>query len=192
VRQLCSNLDVLRTVYEAFADFVEGVQVLKLATSGTGAGGLYKLLELYDITPTYLSKVEAKVLFTLTLHAQVGPWLYCCAGLCSEVQGGTVVLTTEASETALPCRPPSLCCAVPCYPSLFMQSLAHYINPVHILTRCTAQPAVPGGGGWRRHGPGLSLFPQVPGDDRLPRAQQDEQLQQPLQHHRGRSAFGVC
>jgi hypothetical protein len=74
VRQLCSNLDVLRTVYEAFADFVEGVQVLKLATSGTGAGGggLYKLLELYDITPTYLSKVEAKVLFTLTLHAQVG------------------------------------------------------------------------------------------------------------------------
>jgi hypothetical protein len=72
VRQLCSNLDVLRTVYEAFADFVEGVQVLKLATSGTGAGGLYKLLELYDVTPTYLSKVEAKVLFTLTLHAQVG------------------------------------------------------------------------------------------------------------------------
>jgi hypothetical protein len=88
VRQLCSNLDVLRTVYEAFADFVEGVQVLKLATSGTGAGGLYKLLELYDITPTYLSKVEAKVLFTLTLHAQVGRcdgcartrWSMCSAG----------------------------------------------------------------------------------------------------------------
>lgn len=76
VRQLCSNLDVLRQVYETFADFVEGVQVLKLATSGTerglgGTGGLYRLLELYDVTPTYLSKVEAKVLFTLTLHAQV-------------------------------------------------------------------------------------------------------------------------
>ena len=72
VRQLCSNLDVLRTVFDTFADFVEGVQVIKLATSGNqGGGGLYKLLELYDITPTYLSKVEAKVLFTLTLHAQV-------------------------------------------------------------------------------------------------------------------------
>jgi hypothetical protein len=27
VRQLCSNLDVLRQAYETFADFVEGVQV---------------------------------------------------------------------------------------------------------------------------------------------------------------------
>lgn len=70
VRLLCSNLDVLRQVYETFADFVEGVQVLKLATSSNQQGGLYRLLELYDVTPTYLSKVEAKVLFTLTLHAQ--------------------------------------------------------------------------------------------------------------------------
>ena len=71
IKLLCSNLDVLRQVYETFADFVEGVQVLKLATSANQQGGLYRLLELYDVTPTYLSKVEAKVLFTLTLHAQV-------------------------------------------------------------------------------------------------------------------------
>jgi hypothetical protein len=71
IRLLCSHLEALRAVYETFADFVEGVQVIKLATSGSQQGGLYRLLELYDITPTYLSKVEAKVLFTLTLHAQV-------------------------------------------------------------------------------------------------------------------------
>jgi hypothetical protein len=45
--------------------------VIKLATSGSLQGGLYKMLELYDGTPTYLSKVEVKVLFSLTLHAQV-------------------------------------------------------------------------------------------------------------------------
>lgn len=74
VKLLCSHLDVLRQVFDAFSDFVEGVQVIKLATSANQQGGLYRLLELYDVTPTYLSKVEAKVLFTLTLHAQVrGP-----------------------------------------------------------------------------------------------------------------------
>lgn len=71
VKLLCSHLDVLRQVYDTFSDQVEGVQVIKLATSASQQGGLYKLLELYDVTPTYLSKVEAKVLFTLTLHAQV-------------------------------------------------------------------------------------------------------------------------
>ena len=71
VKLLCSNLDVLRQLFDLFSDTLEGVQVLKLATSHSQHGGLYKLLELYDVTPTYLSKVEAKVLFTLTLHAQV-------------------------------------------------------------------------------------------------------------------------
>ncbi len=76
IRLVCSSLEVLRQVFDAFADFVEGVQVIKLATSGNQQGGLYRLLELYGVLPTYLSKVEAKVLFTLTLHAQVRSFPY--------------------------------------------------------------------------------------------------------------------
>ncbi|KAJ1434298.1 hypothetical protein B484DRAFT_292878 [Ochromonadaceae sp. CCMP2298] len=33
-------------------------------------GGAYRLLEMYDVLPVTLSKVEAKVLFALSLHAQ--------------------------------------------------------------------------------------------------------------------------
>lgn len=79
------HVDVLKQLFDLFSGVVEGVQVIKLSTTNNTnfnnsttsnnnthsvTGGLYRLLECYDIIPTYLSKVEAKVLFTLTSHAQ--------------------------------------------------------------------------------------------------------------------------
>ena len=79
------HLNMLQLVFDLFAGPVEAVgaaaqpnqlQVIKLSStsndrySSSTAGGVLRLLELYDVLPTYLSKVEAKVLFALTAHAQ--------------------------------------------------------------------------------------------------------------------------
>lgn len=90
LKLLCSQLDVLQQLFALFATKVEGVSVIKLVTSTSvngaqqhqqqhnkqaqghlgGAGGVYRMLELYDVLPTHLSRVEVKVLFGLALHAQ--------------------------------------------------------------------------------------------------------------------------
>jgi hypothetical protein len=75
MRQLCTNLEALKQAFDLFADVVEGVQIVKLGASGS-ALGVHKLLEQFDVAPTYVSKVETKVLFSLILHAQVS--LICC------------------------------------------------------------------------------------------------------------------
>ena len=88
------HLNMLQLVFDLFAGPVEAavgagaaaavgaaaqpnqLQVIKLSStsndrySSSTAGGVLRLLELYDVLPTYLSKVEAKVLFALTAHAQ--------------------------------------------------------------------------------------------------------------------------
>lgn len=66
---LTQNLDMLYQVFQVFCESIEGVAVVKLTNSRNG--GLYRLLELYDVLPTCVSKMEAKVLFSLILNAQV-------------------------------------------------------------------------------------------------------------------------
>lgn len=63
-------METLSQLFSLFADRVEGVQVVKLITT-KGHGGLYRLLELYEIVPSFLSKTEAKVLYNRILLAQV-------------------------------------------------------------------------------------------------------------------------
>jgi len=72
------HINVLQLVFDLFAGPVEGakLQIIKLSSTSNDrynsstAGGVLRLLELYDVLPIYLSKVEAKVLFSLTAHAQ--------------------------------------------------------------------------------------------------------------------------
>ena len=80
------HLNMLQLVFDMFAGPVEvamaaaqplqQLQVIKLNSTNNDrfksstAGGVLRLLELYDVLPTYLSKVEAKVLFSLAVHAQ--------------------------------------------------------------------------------------------------------------------------
>lgn len=52
-----------------FADTVEGVSVVKLTTSA--ANGVLRILEFYEVVPSFLTKIEVKVLFSLVAHAQV-------------------------------------------------------------------------------------------------------------------------
>ena len=47
---------------------------MKLITT-KGHGGIYRLLELYEIMPNYLSKAETKILFNRILLSQVSPAL---------------------------------------------------------------------------------------------------------------------
>lgn len=57
-------------MFNLFADRIEGVSVIKIMTT-QGHGGLFRLLELYEIIPHYLSRIEVKTLFTLLTNAQV-------------------------------------------------------------------------------------------------------------------------
>lgn len=84
LKLLSTHLNMLQLVFDLFAGPVEGqqqqqqhLQVIKWSStsndrfsSSTSNGGVLRLLELYDVLPTYLSQVEAKVLFSLTTHAQ--------------------------------------------------------------------------------------------------------------------------
>lgn len=87
LKLLSMHLNMLQLVFDLFAGPVEGataaaqplqqqLQVIKLSSTNNDhyksstAGGVLRLLELYDVLPTYLSKVEAKVLFFLAAHAQ--------------------------------------------------------------------------------------------------------------------------
>jgi len=86
LKLLSMHLNMLQLVFDLFAGPVEGamaaaqplqqLQVIKLNSTNNDrfksstAGGVFRLLELYDVLPTYLSKVEAKVLFSLAVHAQ--------------------------------------------------------------------------------------------------------------------------
>ena len=86
LKLLSMHLNMLQLVFDLFAGPVEGamaaaqplqqLQVIKLNSTNNDrfksstAGGVLRLLELYDVLPTYLSKVEAKVLFSLAAHAQ--------------------------------------------------------------------------------------------------------------------------
>lgn len=68
LQMITENLDVLQQLFDSFCDRVEGVNVLKLTTSYRG--GAYRMLELYDIIPTNVSRLETKALFSLITHAQ--------------------------------------------------------------------------------------------------------------------------
>jgi len=86
LKLLSMHLNMLQLVFDMFAGPVEvamaaaqplqQLQVIKLNSTNNDrfksstAGGVLRLLELYDVLPTYLSKVEAKVLFSLAVHAQ--------------------------------------------------------------------------------------------------------------------------
>ena len=86
LKLLSMHLNMLQLVFDMFAGPVEvamaaaqplqQLQVIKLNSTNNDrfksstAGGVLRLLELYDVLPTYLSKVEAKVLFSLAAHAQ--------------------------------------------------------------------------------------------------------------------------
>ena len=84
LKLLCSQFEALQQLFSLFSSEVEGVSVIKLVTSSSaslklqqspnrlgGSGGVYRMLELFDVLPTYLSRVEAKVLFGLALYSQV-------------------------------------------------------------------------------------------------------------------------
>ena len=68
IDMLLSNWAMLHKLFESFSTNVEGLSVVKLTTSTNR--GIYKMCELYDVIPTYLTRVEAKILFSLVLHAQ--------------------------------------------------------------------------------------------------------------------------
>jgi len=86
LKLLSMHLNMLQLVFDMFAGPVEvamaaaqplqQLQVIKLNSTNNDrfksstSGGVLRLLELYDVLPTYLSKVEAKVLFSLAVHAQ--------------------------------------------------------------------------------------------------------------------------
>lgn len=65
---LTANLPALRQLFYAFAQRIEGENVIKLSTSSNG--GVYKLCELYELVPTYVSRIEAKIMFSLLVQAQ--------------------------------------------------------------------------------------------------------------------------
>jgi len=69
IEKLLQHVDTLTQLFSLFADRVEGVSVIKLITS-KGHGGIYRLLELYEIIPNFLSKAETKVLYNRILLAQ--------------------------------------------------------------------------------------------------------------------------
>lgn len=76
VTMLCNAVDILSQVFDVFADPVEGLSLLKLTTSANG--GLYRLMELYDVVPGYLMRSEVKTIFTLIAQSQVRP----CHAVC--------------------------------------------------------------------------------------------------------------
>jgi hypothetical protein len=60
---------VLNQLFSLFSDRVEGVSVIKLINQSYG--GLLRILELYEIIPTFCTRAEVKNLFTMTTIAQV-------------------------------------------------------------------------------------------------------------------------
>lgn len=66
---LANHIDTLKAVFDSFSDVVENIQIVKLTTSTNN--GVFRMLEGFEVIPTYLSKVEVKVLFSLIVHAQV-------------------------------------------------------------------------------------------------------------------------
>lgn len=71
VEKLCEYAEILNQVFSVFADRMEGVNIIKLSSTNKGGhGGAFRLLELYEITPTFMSRLEAKAMFSLAAHAQ--------------------------------------------------------------------------------------------------------------------------
>lgn len=69
IELICRNLEVLKQLFNLFSEKVEGVEVIKLTNNSNG--GAFKLLESYDLIPTYVNKGEAKVLFSIMVFSQV-------------------------------------------------------------------------------------------------------------------------
>lgn len=67
---MLNHVETIFQLFSLFSDRVEGVSVIKLMTT-KGHGGLYRLLELYEVVPNFLSKAEVKVLYNRILLAQV-------------------------------------------------------------------------------------------------------------------------
>lgn len=68
VSLLSAHFDALFNVFHSFSDTVEGILVMKWTTSGHS--GALRMLELFDVVPSYVSRSEAKTMFTLMTNAQ--------------------------------------------------------------------------------------------------------------------------
>ncbi len=77
---LANHLHTLKKLFDVFADSVEGVSVVKLTTSA--GNGVLRILECYEVIPSYLTKIEVKVLFSLIAHSQVSMFQCFCLWWC--------------------------------------------------------------------------------------------------------------
>lgn len=66
---IVNELNIFNKVFEAFAELLEGVPVVKLTTASNG--GVYRMLELYEIVPNLISRLQAKIIFQLINNCQV-------------------------------------------------------------------------------------------------------------------------
>lgn len=66
---LVQEFSPLKSTFDLLANIVEGIQVMKLTNSSSG--GIYRLLEEFDVIPSYLSMKEAKLAFSLIISVQV-------------------------------------------------------------------------------------------------------------------------
>lgn len=71
INMLINHTDVLKGLFDLFSDCLEGVHIIKMTTSSAGTGGVYRLLEHYDVIPALVTKIEVKTLFSLVAHSQV-------------------------------------------------------------------------------------------------------------------------
>jgi hypothetical protein len=69
VTRLVSSLPMLKSSFELMSTIVEGTAILKL-TNASNSSGAFRLLEEFDVVPTYLSMREVKKAFSLILAAQ--------------------------------------------------------------------------------------------------------------------------
>lgn len=69
VARLISSLPTLKLSFDLMSTVTEGTAVLKL-TNASNSSGAFRLLEEFDVVPTYLSMREVKKAFSLILAAQ--------------------------------------------------------------------------------------------------------------------------
>lgn len=69
IAQLTPHFNALKASFDLLAETVEGQSILRLTNASHG--GLARLLEEFDVIPSYLSKKEAKMSFFVILSAQV-------------------------------------------------------------------------------------------------------------------------
>eukprot|EP01038_Epipyxis_sp_PR26KG_P007045 gene7045-9620_t len=68
ISSLANSCSILKSLFDLYAENIDGNYGLKFTNSF--GGGVVKVLELYDVIPTYVSKAEAKVIFNLISNAQ--------------------------------------------------------------------------------------------------------------------------